>query len=50
MGKSFKHEKNQYSEHRVNKNEFKRKKNQVKENNEHEEFSEYKIHGLKNKL
>lgn len=49
MGKSFKSEKNQYSENKSRSNEYKRKKNKIKEENFHDEFSEYKIHGFKNK-
>lgn len=49
MGKSFK--KNNYSENnnRSKSNEFKRRKNQVKEEHNHSEYSEYKIHGFKRK-
>jgi hypothetical protein len=49
MGKSFKSEKNTYSENRNRNNEYKRKKSKIKEENFNDEFSEYKIHGFKNK-
>lgn len=49
MGKSFKSEKNTYSENRSRNNEYKRKKSKIKEENFNDEFSEYKIHGFKNK-
>lgn len=49
MGKSFK--KDNYSENsnRNKANDFKRRKNQIKEDHAHNEFSEYKIHGFKKK-
>lgn len=49
MGKSFKSEKNQYSENKDRHSDYKRKKNKIREENFHDEFSEYKIHGFKNK-
>ena len=49
MGKSFKSDKNQYSESKNRVNDYKRKKSKIKEENFHDEFSEYKIHGFKNK-
>lgn len=49
MGKSFKQDKSNYSESRNNKNEFKRKRNQIKEEHLHEEYSNYKVHGFNRK-
>jgi hypothetical protein len=47
MGKSFNNSKGEYSEKRNQYNEYKRKKNYVKEEQYHDDFSEYKIHGFK---
>ena len=49
MGKSFKQDKSNYSESRNNKNEFRRKRNQIKEDHLHEEYSNYKVHGFNRK-
>ncbi len=47
MGKSFNRDKSNYSEKRNQYNDYKRRKNNIKEDHFHEEFSEYKIHGFK---
>lgn len=47
MGKSFNKNRNQYQEKDERKSNFKRRKNQIKEEREHDDFSDYKIHGFK---
>ena len=49
MGKSFNKNRDNYSENCIRKNEFKHRKNQLKEEHMHEEYSEYKVHGFKRK-
>jgi hypothetical protein len=47
MGKSFRHEKD-YSNSKSNKNEFKRKRNQLKNESVYEEYSEYSNYNIRN--
>ena len=47
MGKSFSRDNSGYSEKRSQYNEYKRKKNRVKEERYHDDLSDYKIHGYK---
>jgi hypothetical protein len=48
MGKSYNRNKDNFSENNRNKsNDYKRRKNQIREEHTHDELSEYKIHGFK---
>lgn len=47
MGKSFNKDKKNYGEkNERSNNDFKRRRNQVKEEHSHEDHSDYKIHGF----
>lgn len=47
MGKSFKKENFSENSNRNKSNDFKRRKNQIKNEHSYDELSEYKIHGFK---
>jgi len=47
MGKSFKKDNFSENSNRNKANDFKRRKNQIREDHVHDEFSDYKIHGFK---
>lgn len=49
MGKSFKRDNFSENNNRHKPNDYKRRKNQIREDHVHDEFSDYKIHGLKKK-
>ena len=49
MGKSFKRDNFSENNNRHKSNDYKRRKNQIREDHVHDEFSDYKIHGLKKK-
>lgn len=48
MGKSYRKNKQFENNNRSESNDYKRRKNRVKEEHIHDDFSEYKIHGFKN--
>ena len=49
MGKSYKKNNHSENNHKNNSSDYKRRKNQIKEDYLHDDLSEYRIHGFKKK-